>query len=179
MDVKDISLTIVFSSLYAILVVFLAPISFGPIQLRVADCMLPLSILFGYPLIIGATIGCFIGNLIGGVMYFGEVNMLDVVFGPIANLIATFVIYALRRWRLGSCIVGSLIVGFIVGGYLWLLTPPPSIGITAPAWAAMIVSITLSSLIAMAMIGYGILNALSRPNVIRSLKSMGLKIIED
>ena len=59
--------------------------------------------------------------------------------------------------------------------------PPPDIfGLSMPIWSAMIVSITISSLVAMAVIGYTLLKALSRPNVINPLKSHGLKVyIED
>ncbi|HDD72186.1 MAG TPA: QueT transporter family protein, partial [Candidatus Bathyarchaeota archaeon] len=39
MDIRDIALTAVIAALYASLVVFLAPISYGPVQLRVADCL--------------------------------------------------------------------------------------------------------------------------------------------
>ena len=62
MKTNEISLAIIFSSLYAVLVLVLAPISYGPIQLRVADCMIPLAALFGWPVIAGVTVGCFLGN---------------------------------------------------------------------------------------------------------------------
>ena len=145
--------------------------SFGPVQLRVADCLIPLAALFGWPVVIGVTIGCFVGN---AYLWLGA---YDVLLGPLANLVAASLIFLLRKRRLLSCITGALPIGIIVGSYLWLFFPPPDIfGLNMPVWAAMIVSITISSLIAIALIGYALLKALSRPSVIDSLKSHGLKV---
>lgn len=174
LDTRDISLSAVFTGLYAVLVVALAPISFGPIQLRLADCLIPLAALFGWPVVGGVTAGCFLGN---AYMWLGS---LDVAFGPVANLIAASLVLLLRNRRLLACIVGALPIGVIVGGYLWLFFPPPSIfGLSLPVWAAMMVSITVSSLIAMAVIGYGLLTVLSRPSVIASMKARGLKVFAE
>jgi uncharacterized membrane protein len=168
---SDLSLAVVFSSLYAVLLVALAPISYGPVQLRVADCLIPLAALFGWPVITGVTIGCFLGNA-----YFW-LGPQDVVFGTIANLIAATVIFLLRKRQFLACIVGSLPIGIIVGGYLWMFFSPPEIfGLQLPVWGAMIVSITISSLVAMAGIGYALLKALSSSSVTSALKSLGLKV---
>jgi len=172
LDIRDVSLATVFASLYALLVVVLAPISFGPVQLRVADCLIPLAALFGWPVVAGVTVGCFVGNT------YYWLGAYDVVFGPVANLFAASVILLLRKRRLLACVVGALLIGVIVGGYLWLFFPPPEFpGLSLPIWASMILSITISSLIAMAVIGYALLTILSRPGVIEPLKSRGLKVV--
>jgi len=174
LDIKDVSLTAIFGSLYAILVVVLAPISFGPVQLRVADSLIPLAALFGWPLVAGVTIGCFVGNA------YYWIGVYDVVFGPLANLMAASIIFLLRKHRLLGCVIGALPIGVIVGGYLWLFFPPPDFpGLSLAPWAAMIGSITVSSLIAMAVIGYSLLNVLSRPNIIKPLKARGLKVVTE
>lgn len=170
-NTKDLSLTAIFASLYAIVVIVLAPISFGPVQLRVADCLIPLAALFGSPVVIGVTIGCFVGNA-----YFW-LGPYDVLLGPLANLAAASLVFWLKKRHFLSCIVGALPIGIIVGSYLWLFFPPPDIfGPNIPVWAAMIVSITISSLIAIAGFGYALLKVLSQPSVIDSLKSHGLKV---
>jgi len=176
-NVKEISLSAVFAGLYAVLLVFLAPISFGPVQLRIADCLLPLAALFGWSIIWGATIGCLIGNFAGGIIAFGAANPMDIIFGSIANLIATYVIFVLRKHKILGCTLGSVLIGLIVGGYLWLFVPAPEIGgFLLPPWAAMMISITISSLVAIAVVGYVLLLAISRPSVIKSIKSKGLKV---
>ena len=170
MKTSEISLAIVFSSLYAVLVIVLAPISFGPIQLRVADCLIPLAAMFGLPAIIGVSAGCFIGN---AYLWLGP---QDVILGTIANLIAATIIFMLRKRQFLACVLGSLPIGIIVGGYLWTFFPPPEIfGLQLPVWSAMIISITISSLIAMAGIGYALLKALSNSSITNALKSRGVK----
>jgi hypothetical protein len=177
MDVKEASLTAVFASLYVVINILQSllvgnPSIYGPIQLRVADCLIALSALFGWPVVIGVSLG----GLITNAYYF--LAPVDVVLGPIANLVAAIIIMTFRKRRLLACIIGALPIGIIVGGYLWLFFPPPDIfGLALPIWAAMIVSITLSSWIAIAVLGYSLLTIFSRTNIIGPLKSRGLKVL--
>lgn len=174
MDTRDVSLAALFAGLYAVLVIFLAPISFGPVQLRVADALIPLAALFGWPVVAGVTMGAFVGNA------YYALGPMDVVFGPIANLIAAALILQLRNKRLLACLVGALPIGVIVGGgYLWMYFRPPDIfGLALPAWIAMMISITISSFIVITILGYALLIALSRPSITEPLKSRGLKVLQ-
>jgi uncharacterized membrane protein len=147
------------------------PTVYGPVQLRIADALIPLAALFGWSVVGGVTIGCFITNA------YIFVSPTDVVFGPVANFVAACLILFLRKRRLLACVIGSLPIGLIVGGYLWLFFPPPEIFSTVPAWFASIASITISSLVAVAVIGYALLSVLSRPGIIEPLKSRGLKVV--
>jgi uncharacterized membrane protein len=175
-DSRDLTSTAVFAALYIVINIVQTisvgnPTIYGPIQLRVADFMIALAALFGWPIIGGVTLGCFLTNA----YYF--IGAPDVILGPIANLIAACLVLFLRKRRLLACVVGALPIGFIVGSYLWLFFPPPEVLGSLPAWAAMIVSITISSLIAVAVIGYTLLSVLSRPSIIEPLKSRGLKVV--
>jgi len=177
LDARDLSLFAAFASLYVVVNVVQMlsignPTVYGPVQLRIADCLIALSALLGWPVVAGVTVGCFLTNA----YYF--LGTVDVVFGPIANLIAASIILVLRKRRLLACVVGALPIGIIVGGYLWLFFSSPDIfGLSLPSWAAMIGSITISSLIAIAGIGYSLLTILSRSSVIEPLKSRGLKVL--
>jgi hypothetical protein len=176
-DSRDLALTAVFTALYVVINIVQTvtvgnPTIYGPIQLRVADFMIALAVLFGWPLVGGVTLGCMLTNA----YYF--IGAPDVVLGPIANLIAASLVLLLRKRRLLACVVGALPVGLIVGGYLWLFFPPPEFFGAVPAWAGMIGSLTISSLIAVAVIGYLVLSVLSRPNIIEPLKSRGLKVVD-
>jgi uncharacterized membrane protein len=84
-----VTFTAVFAALYAVGVVLLAPISFQVFQVRIADALLPLSILFGWPAILGLTLGAFVANLFGGL------GPVDVVGGTLANLLARYI-----AWRI-------------------------------------------------------------------------------
>ncbi len=171
MDVRDVALTAVIAALYASLVVFLAPLSYGPVQLRVADCLIPLSAVLGWPAVAGVTIGCVVGNA------YYWLGPIDVALGPLANLAASLLAFALRRRPLLACLAASLPVGVVVGGYLWVFFPPPgALGAVVPAWAGMVVSVTLSSLIAVGGIGYGVLKAMLRPGVVETLRSSGIRV---
>ena len=172
MKTNEVSLTIVFTSLYAVLVIALGTMGQGPVQLRVADCLIPLAALFGWPVIVGVTAGCFVGNS------FVWLGTEDVVFGTIANLIAATIVFLLRKRQLLACTVGSLPIGFIVGSYLWLFFDfqVDIFGLLIPSWAAMIASVTLSTLIVMSGIGFVILKTLSGSSFIQLFKSWGIKV---
>jgi uncharacterized membrane protein len=160
MDTRDLSLTAIFASLYFVIntlqTIVGGPITYGPVQFRVVDCLLALAALFGWPVVFGVTVGGFLANA----YYF--LGPLDVMLGPVANFVAASLILLLRNRRLLACVVGAFPVGVIVGGYLWLFFPPPEILGFLPVWAAMIASITISSLIAIGMLGYLICQSLER-----------------
>ena len=177
-DSRDLTSTAVFAALYVVINVVEAMavggpvITYGPIQLRVADALIALAALLGWPVIGGVTIGCFVTNA-----YF-FLGAPDVILGPVANLIAAYLVLLLRKHHLIACVAGALPIGFIVGGYLWLFFPAPEIFDALPAWLGMIISITLSSLVAIAVLGYLLLSTLSRPNILNPLKSHGLKVVD-
>ena len=171
METREISLATVIAALYAALVIFLAPVSFGPIQLRVADCLIPLATLLGWPAVAGVSLGALIGNT----YFVSFTGPVDVVFGAVANLVAAALVFRMRRRLLPACAAGSLVVGIIVGGYLWIYFPPPDLGVALPVWAAMIVSITLSSLIAVAGMGYLLIEAFRRSGMASVLEAKGLR----
>lgn len=177
-DTRTITLTAVFAALYVVLNVVQMisvgnPTVYGPIQLRVADCLIALAALFGWPVVGGVTLGCLLTNS----YYF--LGIQDVIFGPVANLIAASLILLLRKHRFFACLVGALPIGLIVGSYLAIFFPfltPPEVLSALPAVAAMIISLTISSWVAIAGIGYSLLSILSRPGIAGPLRSQGLKL---
>lgn len=58
----------------------LAPLSFGPIQIRIAEAMTLLPILFPEA-IAGVTLGCFLTNLIGAILGVNLLGFFDVFGG--------------------------------------------------------------------------------------------------
>jgi uncharacterized membrane protein len=166
MNTKEISLTAVFAALYAMIVIIFAPISYGPIQLRVADALIPLSAYLGIPVIYGVTLGAIIANT------YWFISPIDVIFGSLANLLASFIIYKYKERIIPASLTASFIIGLMVGGYLWLFFPAPDIlGITLPPVLAMITSITLSSIIAITVLGLGLLNLIKGSNYFKSSKA--------
>jgi len=164
-NTRQISLSAVIAALYAATVIILAPISFGPIQLRLADCLIPLSALLGPPAVLGVTLGALVANT------YWFLSPIDVVLGAAANLAAGYIVYRFKERLVPASVAASLVIGVVVGGYLWLFFPPPSImGLQLPAWLAMMVSITLSSLVAVTVLGVALVKALERSEYVKQLK---------
>jgi uncharacterized membrane protein len=163
----DVSLTATFAALYAVCVVALAPISFQVFQVRVADALLPLAILFGWPAILGFSGGAFISN------FFGGLGFVDIVGGSLANFLATYVAWKIGRRNIrGAWLVATaseiLLVAVIVGSYLsYLFQMPLEVGL---------LGIFLGSLVATGILGSVLLLLISRPIITQQLESRGLTI---
>lgn len=172
MESKDLALTALFITLYSTLVVVQGISAAASIQIRFADALIPLSALFGPPAIIGVSVGCVVSNiyLSASVPY----GFIDIIFGPVANMIASALIFKMRNKPMIGCFLGALSIGLIVGSYVWLLFPVESAAF--PPWLLSITVLTISSLFAVAVLGYSLLVALKKPNIIRFLRSHGLKI---
>ena len=154
---KDIALAAVLAALYAAYVFYFAVTSFGPLQVRVVDALLPLSILLGFPAVAGVTLGCLIGNWLGS-----PFGIVDIVGGPVANFVAATLAWAVtrRKFRGGWLLAISLeiaVVTLVVGSYLVALASPPGV----PPWVGW-VEFLGSEVVAIGVLGYPLLRALER-----------------
>ena len=180
-DVKDWALASVFAALYAALVVVQGVSAAASVQLRFADCLIPLCALFGWPVVLGVSVGAFVGNAFTSLPMAN--GFLDVFLGPLANLLAGVTIYLLRRRRFLGCVLASVEIGVIVGSYVWLIFGAPGnvfgfgVPLTWPFWFASVVSITVSSLVAIAVVGYALVTVLGRSGIGASLRARGLKTV--
>ena len=156
-NTRSVALTALLAALYAAYVFYFAVTSFQIVQVRVVDALLPLSILFGPPAIIGLTLGVFIGNLLGSP--FGPI---DIVGGTIANLVATTLAWYVgrRRFRgarLTAIILEIVSVTLIVGSYLVVLTSSSDV----PLWVGW-AELLGGEVIAVGILGYPLLRAVDR-----------------
>jgi len=154
---RDVALAAVLAALYSAYVLFFAVTSFGPLQVRVVDALLPLSVLFGFPAIIGVTIGGFVGNLLGS-----PFGIVDYVGGPVANFVAATLGWAVTRKRfkgawLAAVALEIVSVTLIVGSYLVALASPPGVPLWV-GWAEFLGSET----VAIGVLGYPLLKAVDR-----------------
>ena len=118
--------TVLIASTYFALTWILAPISFLPFQVRFSDSLIMLSAVFGEAAAWGVFLGCIIANCFP-VGY--PPNIIDVVFGSLANLISGYVVMALtRRYSrvrlVAASLISSLIVTIMVGTYLPIIILP-------------------------------------------------------
>ena len=123
-NTKNLSISIIFAALYAVGVVSLGYFSYGPVQVRVADALLPLAMIFGFPAASGLSFGCLVANVFGGL------GPVDIIGGSIANLVACTLAWYIGRnrsvsWRFFGSVVQTLVVSLVVGSYLsYLLNIP-------------------------------------------------------
>lgn len=100
----------IIASLYVAFTFVFAPISFGPVQFRLAEALTVLPILF--PEAVPAlAVGCAIANIASS---FG---WIDIVFGTLATLIAAIVTSRMKRLYLSpipAVVANALIVGAVI-----------------------------------------------------------------
>lgn len=161
---RSVALASVFAAVYAVLVVALAPISFLPVQVRVADALLPLSIIYGLPAAVGLAMGAAVANFAAGQMYFGGWAAVDVVGGAVANFLACFLAWRLaagkgRMARVAATLLQVLVISLIVGSYLWFIFGLPEtyflepLGITLQALPTFWLLIALGSMVSIVLLG--------------------------
>ena len=169
MKVKDLALATIFAALYAALVIALAGISFQLVQVRVADALIPLSIIFGWPAVIGVTAGCVISNVVSPL----PSVLTDITFGAIANFFASLVAWRIGNWHRKSAVhpgsfngfgdsaslflgslAAALVVTLVVGTYLAVIT-----GMELWIWW---LGIGVGSLISICGIGFMLLEVLKK-----------------
>jgi uncharacterized membrane protein len=117
---KGLALSAAIAAVYAVLTYVLAPISYGPVQFRVAEALTLLPVLMPQA-IPGLFVGCLIANLLGGY------GAADIIFGSLATLAAAVLTYRFRKNRyiaaLPQVIVNAVVVGImlhVVAGFeLW------------------------------------------------------------
>ncbi|UCE28804.1 MAG: QueT transporter family protein [Candidatus Bathyarchaeota archaeon] len=155
-----VSVAAVFAALYAVGVIFLAPISFSVYQVRLADALPPLSMIFGIPSVIGLSLGCVVSNVYGGL------GLIDIVGGATANFIASALAWYIARRRgithrfLGATIE-TLVVTLIVGGYLWIILEVPlELGLFG---------VLVGSIVAINIVGFPIQEVIRRSAAIKEI----------
>jgi uncharacterized membrane protein len=155
-NTRSLALAALLAALYAAYVFYFAFASFGPLQVRLVDALLPLSILFGPPAIVGLTIGCFIGNLFGS-----PFGIVDILGGPAANFVAATLAWGITRRKFrGSWLLAVAleiaVVSVIVGSYLIALGAAPGV----PSWVGWLEFLG-SEVVAIGILGYPLLEGVA------------------
>lgn len=85
--------TAIIAAVYVALCFVLAPLAYGPVQIRFAEALTLLPVLCPEA-VLGVTLGCFLANMISGVP-------VDMVVGTLATLLAALATRKLRNVRTG------------------------------------------------------------------------------
>lgn len=86
---KQLTRTGIIGAIYATVTLLLFPISFGPVQVRVAEALTLLPLIFPEA-IFGLTVGCLIANFFGN-------GILDIIFGTLSTLTAAVATYFIGK----------------------------------------------------------------------------------
>jgi uncharacterized membrane protein len=97
----------IIAAVYAVLTLFLAPISYGNIQFRLSE-VLTLLEFFNPAFIPGLTLGTFIANLMS------PLGLIDIIFGTLATFISVFMMSKMKHLFIASLwpvAVNGVIIG--------------------------------------------------------------------
>lgn len=111
--VRVLALNAVIAAMYAVLTIFLAPISYGSIQMRISEVLIFLAF-YNKRYIPGLVLGCLIANLAS------PFGIWDIVFGTLATLLAVVLMNKVNNRYLGA-LCGAIVNGVIVGAELTVL----------------------------------------------------------
>ena len=156
---KDLALIAVYAALYAALVVVLGGISYGPIQVRIADSMVTAVPLLGIPGVLGHTLGVLIGNI------FSPDGVLDLL-NTIPSFVMSFVIYYIYKKTkndytvIGTSVAYSAVLGTTVGWMLSYLYHLPLL--------LTITYVAIGNVIATVLIGWPIFKLLKKTGLFQS-----------
>ena len=140
-------------AIYVILNIIFAPISYGPVQVRIAEALAVLPFI-DPSAIIGLFIGCILANIYGGL------GMVDIIGGSLCTLIAAYLTSKMKNPKLAP-LPPILINAFGVSIYLHLL-------FDLPYWIT-VLYIGVGEVIACYILGYPLLILL-----IKNKKRLGL-----
>ena len=131
MNTKKMVRIAMIAAIYTALSLALAPFTYGNIQVRIAEALTLLPLIY-QPSIWGVTLGCFLTNLIGAIMGFNPTGIMDSVIGTTATLLAALCTYKFRDRKVGNVPVLSILMPvifnfFFIGAELGYLLFPDNI----------------------------------------------------
>ncbi|HHY46041.1 MAG TPA: QueT transporter family protein [Firmicutes bacterium] len=147
MGIKRLTRGAIIAALYVGLVYLLLPISFGPVQLRVAEALTVLPILY-VEAIPALFVGCLLANILGGL------GPWDIFGGSLVTLVAAIVTYRFRN-SIIAYLSPVVLNGLLVSLYLTWITEK------LPYWATAL-SISASEAVVVFGLGMPLIHYLRR-----------------
>ena len=113
LNTRSLTRAAIIAALYLLLTFALQAISFGAVQFRIAEALMLLPVLT-VDAVPGLFIGCLLGNLLGGGVWY------DVLLGSLATLLAAMAVRRLRNRPLLAAAMPTVFNGLIVGPIVYL-----------------------------------------------------------
>ena len=152
-NTKELTLIGATAAVYAVLTMIMAPISYGPIQLRLSEIMTLLA--FINPTFVpGLVLGTFIANL------FSPFGLPDIIFGTLATWIAVYMVSKSKTLFVAT-LWPTIANGIIIGLMLTVFA-----GLPFKATAAYV---ALGQFIVVTLLGYPIFKVIMKMKVIEDL----------
>ncbi|MBW9212522.1 MULTISPECIES: QueT transporter family protein [Terrabacteria group] len=131
MNTKTLTHIAMIAAVYTVVSLVLAPFTYGTIQVRVAEALTMLPLIYA-PSIWGVTLGCFLTNLIGAFMGTNPTGFIDAIIGTSATFLAAYGTYYFRDKKIKNIpilsILCPIILNFIfVGAELAYLFNPDNL----------------------------------------------------
>ena len=110
---KSLTRAAMIAAFYCVLTMMFQPISYGPVQFRISECLTLLPVLCAEA-VPGLTLGCLLANLLCGAAWY------DVVFGSAATLLAAVCSRRLRDIPAAAAAMPVIFNGLIVGPVVYM-----------------------------------------------------------
>jgi len=162
---KKIVYTALIAAVYAALTLFMAPLSYGPIQCRISEALTVLPFFSSFS-VLGLSIGCFVANIMS------PIGILDMIFGTFATLAAAFITYNIGRSnlkykRLLAPLPAVIINGIVVGVLINISLPSSLL-----TYFVTMGSVALGEIIPCYVIGLPLLNLIEKNCRLKKLFSL-------
>lgn len=159
LSTKYIAQVGIIGSLYAVITIILAPLSYGPVQVRVSEALtvLPYVTPAAIP---GLFVGCVLANIYGGL------GIYDIIGGSLCTLLAAFLTFLCSRTKrpILAPLPPVLVNAFGVSLYLHLL-------FQFPYWIT-VIYVGIGEIVACFILGYPLLKIiLKREKILKMLKA--------
>lgn len=142
--IKTLARGAMIAAVYTALTVYFAPISYGPLQVRISEALTVLPFLWPEA-VMGLFAGCMTANFVGGL------GAWDIGLGSVATLFAAWLTSKTVKPALAP-LPPVLINGVVVGGYLSVLYNMP--------WWSTMAYVALGQIIACYLLGLPLLHLL-------------------
>jgi uncharacterized membrane protein len=154
-NINKLSRIGIVAALYTVLTVFIAPLSYGPIQFRFSEILTLLA--FIDPLYIpGLVLGCIISN------FFSPLGIVDVIIGSFATYLSVYLISKSKSLFIAS-LWPTIFNGIIIGLELYFL-------VNAPLWITTL-QVAFGEFVVVTLIGYPLFkNILKNSKLVSMLK---------
>ena len=156
LDTRRLTRAAAIAAIYVASCLALAPISYGSIQVRIAEAITLLPMIWPEA-VPGLAVGALIANLLG------PVGAIDVVFGTLATIIAALITLK-YKWKILGYAAPIVLNGIIVGGYLPFVYGMPEVtlwGFNLTVEASML-AVAAGEAVAVLLLGIPLLNMLKR-----------------